>query len=198
MEKHPIHWPQFYTATILEWKFLLYNDLFKNIIIQSLKYLVDNKKIKLYAYVIMSNHIHLIWQALPENDPLKIKHSFMIYTAQYMKMELMKNNLKYIKEFKVDKKDRVYQFWKRNAMSIELFSEKVFLQKMNYIHDNPVKARMCKYPEDYKYSSAGFYHDGTDPFGIVSCWCSHQQLTPSQTNFQRKARKSIIGNQFFH
>ena len=29
MEKHPIHWPQFYTATILEWKFLLHNDLFK-------------------------------------------------------------------------------------------------------------------------------------------------------------------------
>lgn len=90
MKQYPIHWPQFYTATILEWKFLLYNDLFKNIIIQSLKYLVDNKKIKLYAYVTMSNHVHLIWQALPENDPLKIKHSFMIYTAQYMKMELIK------------------------------------------------------------------------------------------------------------
>jgi REP element-mobilizing transposase RayT len=170
MEQYPIHWPQFYTATILEWKFLLHNDLYKKIIIQSLKYLVDNKKIKLYAYVIMSNHIHLIWQALPENDPLKIKHSFMIYTAQYMKMELIKSNQKYMKEFKVDKKDRMYQFWKRNAMSIELFSEKVFLQKMNYIHNNPVKAGMCKYPEDYKYSSAGFYHDGSDPFGIVCCW----------------------------
>ncbi|MFM2196213.1 MAG: hypothetical protein RL092_1813, partial [Bacteroidota bacterium] len=147
MEKHPIHWPQFYTATILEWKFLLHNDLFKNIVIQSLKYLVENKKIKLYAYVIMSNHIHLIWQALPENDPLKIKHSFMIYTAQHMKMELLKNNQRFAQEFKVDKKDRVYQFWKRNAMTFELFTEKILSQKMNYIHNNPVKAGMCKYPE---------------------------------------------------
>ncbi len=66
MNNYSIHWPQFYTATIIDWKFLLDNNIFKNIIISSLKYLVDNKKIKLHALVIMDNHIHLIWLVLGE------------------------------------------------------------------------------------------------------------------------------------
>jgi hypothetical protein len=71
MEKYPVYWPQFYTATILEWKPLLNPDKYKQIIIESLQYLTTNKKITLYAFVIMNNHIHLIWQALPGNIPEK-------------------------------------------------------------------------------------------------------------------------------
>jgi REP element-mobilizing transposase RayT len=118
----------------------------------------------------MSNHIHLIWQVLPENNPEKVRHSFMKYTAQQIKFKLLNNNDCFLNQFKVDKKDRAFQFWKRGALSIELFSEKVFLQKINYINNNPVKAGMCKYPEDYKYSSARFYHDGVDSFDMLSYW----------------------------
>ena len=168
MNNYSIHWPQFYTATILEWKFLLNNDIFKNIIISSLKYLVDNKKIKLHAFVIMDNHIHLIWQALSENNPNKIRHNFMKFTAQQMKFELMKSEDYYLQDFKVKKDDRVFQFWKRNALSVELFSKKFFVQKMNYIHNNPVKAGLCIFPEDYKYSSASYYNGGIDYFGIMT------------------------------
>jgi putative transposase len=82
MEQYPIYWPQFYTATILEWKPLLNPDKYKQLIVESLQYLTTNKKITLYAFVIMSNHIHLIWQILPDNTPQKIPLSFMKYTAQ--------------------------------------------------------------------------------------------------------------------
>ncbi len=168
MEEFPVHWPQFFTATIIEWKFLLKDDKFKKIIIDSLIYLVSNGKIKLYAFVIMSNHIHLIWQARNGYDPDKIRHSFMKFTAHQMLNELKKHDEDLLKKFKVEKKDRAYQFWKRNAMSIELFTEKVFIQKMNYIHYNPVKAGLCKFPEEYYYSSANFYHGGADVFGIMT------------------------------
>jgi REP element-mobilizing transposase RayT len=57
--KYPTFWPQFYTATILEWKPLLKQDKYKDVIIESLRFLVNEKRIKLYAFVIMSNHIHL-------------------------------------------------------------------------------------------------------------------------------------------
>ena len=167
MNNYSIHWPQFYTATINEWKFLLENDIFKNIIISCLKYLVDNKKIKIHAFVIMDNHIHLIWQALGENNPIKIRHNFMKFTAQQMKFELMKSEDYYLQDFKVKKDDRVFQIWKRNALSVELFSKKFFVQKLNYIHDNPVKAGLCIFPEDYKYSSASYYNGGGDYFGIM-------------------------------
>jgi hypothetical protein len=49
-----------------------------------------------------------------------------------------------------------------------LFSEKFFVQKMNYIHDNPEKAGICKFPEDYKYSSTSYYNCGDDYFGIMT------------------------------
>ncbi len=85
-----------------------------------------------------------------------------------MKFELKKTNQRYLKQFKVDKIDRTYQFWKRYALSIELFTEKVFLQKMKYIHNNHVKAGICKKPADYKYSSAKFYDVGEDEFQLIS------------------------------
>ncbi|HLX54440.1 MAG TPA: hypothetical protein VKR58_10885, partial [Aquella sp.] len=53
---------QFFTATILEWKYLLEPDRFKDIIINSLLFLKNEKSIVVYGFVIMPNHIHLIWQ----------------------------------------------------------------------------------------------------------------------------------------
>jgi REP element-mobilizing transposase RayT len=168
MNEYPSLWPEFYTATILEWKFLLSEEKYKIIIITSLQYLVRNNKIKLYAFVIMSNHIHLIWQVMQGDSYEKIRLSFKKFTAHQIKFELQKSNPELLKEFKVDKKDREYQFWKRDALSIELFTDKVFQQKLNYIHNNPVKASMCKFPEEYKYSSANFYNGGNDEFEMIT------------------------------
>lgn len=54
--------PQFFTATILERKPLLIDDCYKDIIIKSLKFLKNEGSIVIYSFVIMPNHIHLIWQ----------------------------------------------------------------------------------------------------------------------------------------
>ena len=67
-----------------------------------------------------------------------------------------------------NKKDRNYQFWKRDSVQVDLYSEKFFRQKLNYIHDNPVKACLCVLPEDYKYSSAVFYETGIDRWGLIN------------------------------
>ena len=62
-----------------------------------------------------------------------------------------------LNELLVDAKDRRYQVWERNSLSIPLWSPKVMDQKLEYIHMNPVKAGLCEYPEGYKYSSARYY-----------------------------------------
>ena len=89
MEQLPVYLPPFFTATILEWNPLLKLDKYKEIIIRSLQYLTANKQITLYAFVIMNNHIHLIWQALPGKTPEQVQHSFMKYTAQQIKFDLV-------------------------------------------------------------------------------------------------------------
>jgi putative transposase len=71
-------------------------------------------------------------------------------------------------KFKVNAKDRVYQIWERNSLSIDLFSPKVFYQKIDYLHFNPVKAGLCALPENYYYSSARFYETGTDEFNMLT------------------------------
>jgi len=158
---------QFFTATIYQWNHLLSDDNHKNIIVESLKFLVTDNRIELNAFIIMSNHIHLIWQPLPVFTSSNIQSSFMKFTAQQLKRSLIKNNIEALSVFKVNKYDRDYQIWKREPLSIELISEDMFKQKLEYIHYNPVKAGLCQVPEDYHFSSAKFYEDGIDYFGIL-------------------------------
>lgn len=167
-QSYPEYWPQYFTATIYEWKNLLADAKHKDIIIDSLKYLVVNKRIELNAFVVMSNHIHLIWQPLFGFAPADIQASFMKFTAQQLKRSLINNNDQFLEEFRVNKYDRTCQIWKREPLSIELRSPAVFDQKLEYIHDNPVRAGLCVHPEDYHYSSAKFYHTGEDRFKLLT------------------------------
>ena len=158
--------PQFFTATILEWKHLLKEDEFKDIIIKSLQFLTNEKSVVIYAFVIMPNHIHLIWQIQDGFKRDKIQLRFLRFTAQQMKFRLLETNKSKLEDYRVNAKDREYQFWERNALSIDLWSERVFMQKLEYIHDNPLqeKWRLAEFPEDYRYSSARFYETGYDEF----------------------------------
>lgn len=158
----------FFTATNLKWKPLLQTDSHKRIILKSLHFLHTDRRMILYGFVIMSNHLHLIWQPYGDNEPKKIQHSFLKYTAQQIKFELLKHASEELEQYKVSARDREYQFWERNPLSIELYREKIFLQKLNYVHNNPVKARLCIYPEEYKYSSARFYETGEDEWGMLT------------------------------
>jgi putative transposase len=164
------HHPHFFTATILEWKRLLKEDEFKDIIINSLLFLKEEKSIVVYGFVIMPNHIHLIWQIQDGFKRENIQMRFLKFTAQQMKFRLIDTNDSRLSDFHVNTRDRQYQFWERNALSVELWSPKVFMQKLEYIHNNPLqdKWQLAQYPEDYKYSSAGFYETGADGFGLLT------------------------------
>ena len=81
---------------------------------------------------------------------------------------MIRNRVLQLNQYLVDAKDRKYQLWERNALSVDLWSEKVLIQKLRYIHENPVRAGLCKYPEEYKYSSAMFYKTGIDNWGFLT------------------------------
>ncbi|HEX3024919.1 MAG TPA: transposase [Chitinophagaceae bacterium] len=151
----------------MEWKPLLKDDKHKDIIIESLRFLVKEKRVVVYAFVIMSNHIHLIWQIQAAHTKENVQRDFLKFTGQMIKYDLQKNNSALLDLFLVKAKDRQYQFWERNALSIDLFSEAVLMQKIKYIHQNPVKTGLCNIAENYKYSSAKFYETGKDDFSFI-------------------------------
>ena len=126
-----------------------------------LQFLVQRERIELNALIIMT-HPSFVNLFPPCNHQL----SFMKFTAQQLKFAYTDEKNSLIEQCRVNKADREYQVWKRKPLSIELCSESVFFQKLEYIHYNPVKAGLCNFPEEYYYSSALFYEKGINHFNI--------------------------------
>jgi putative transposase len=164
-QQYAQEWPQFFTATIQEWKHLLKEENYKNIIVDALRFLVKEEKVTINGFVIMSNHLHIIWQSKGNNSIQKIQNSFIKHTSKEFKKQLEKDDN--LKAYEVNAIDRKYNFWQRDSLNIELFTAAVFNQKLNYIHYNPVKAGLCNLPEEYHFSSALYYAKGIDNFGFI-------------------------------
>jgi len=165
---YPTLYPSFFTATCKDWlPFLKENDC-KEIIIKSLKYLVENNRVRVFGFVIMSNHMHIIWQMMGDHKPADVQRDFMKFTAQHIKYYLKEKNPALLNQCLVNAKDRKYQIWKRNPLSIDIYTEEVMLQKLNYIHLNPVRAGLVENQESYYFSSAAFYLLQDEGFGILS------------------------------
>ena len=156
IELHKIY---FWTATINKWQKLLEEDKFKEIIVDSLKYLNEKGKLKIYAFVIMPNHIHLVFECIAMNGKEMPHASFLKFTAHAFKKVLLKQYENKLQNYFVNKSNKLYEFWQRDALAFELHKLETAWQKIKYIHNNPIKEpwNFCEYPEDYKYSSAKFY-----------------------------------------
>ena len=163
-------YPQFFTATVLEWKHLLAHDYMKDIIIESLRFLAEDGRVIIYGFVIMPNHIHLIWQIQDMHIKQKVQQNFLKFTAQKMKFRLIDTSDITLESYRVKASDREYQFWERNPLSIDLWSRPVFMQKLEYMHNNPTQPHweLCKFPQEYTYSSFRFYEFGDAKFDFLS------------------------------
>ncbi len=165
---YPENWPQFFTATVAEWKPLFAEDKYKDILIENLRYYVKKGRVRIYGFVVMSNHFHIIWQAEFGHDLREIETGFKNFTANRFTKELKLDGNLHL--YEVNAADRKHQYWKRNSLGVEIFTPAVFEQKLSYIHENPVRSGLCKLPEDYKYSSASFYKSGKDIFDMLFRW----------------------------
>jgi REP element-mobilizing transposase RayT len=145
----------------------LQGDDEKKLILDSLKTLSDRGLITVYAFVIMPNHIHLIWQLNKNNGKESPKGSFLKFTAHEFKKKLKITGG--LEKYKVSAANKSYEFWQRDSLAIEIWSRNVAVQKMNYIHANPVSGKwhLAKDDVSYYYSSARFYEYGTDEFGFL-------------------------------
>jgi putative transposase len=161
-------YPQFFTATNLEWKMLLQTDKYKDVIIESMRFIVKDNRVIIYGFVIMANHIHIIWQMKAGKKRENVQRDFLKHAAQEIKSDMLRNRMPELDQYLVNAKDRKYQMWERNALSVDLWSEKTLIQKLRYIHENPVRVGLCKYPEEYKYSSALLYKTGIDNWGFLT------------------------------
>jgi putative transposase len=147
---------EFFTATCLNWQPLLQPDHHKQIILDSLSFLVEDKRIWLCGYVIMPNHIHILWRKQPAWENKNVQQHFSKYTAQNLKWSLQ-NSATDLGSYKSTQTDREYQFWERRPYKSTMYNREILEEKLDYIHNNPVKKGLCDLPEDYTFSSADYY-----------------------------------------
>jgi len=160
----------FLTATIHLWIPLLQKNSFKEIIISSLKYLVEKKCLKIYGFVIMPNHIHLIIENIEMNGKELPHASFFKFTSHSFLNKLRQESPDLLSRFTVDEANKSHEFWQRDSLRVELFNPHVVYQKLDYIHNNPCQKKwmLAFEPILYRYSSFIFYESGTDTFGFLN------------------------------
>ncbi len=145
----------FVSSTIVEWIPIFTHEKYFKIIIDSLNYCKSEKKLKMYFYVIMDNHFHLIVKHPKLSDLMRSLKGFttdrileqLNEDKNKWKLDLFKY---YRKKFKVTN----YQVWQEGFHPQLISSNKMLAQKMEYLHYNPVKRGFVNNPEDWKYSSA--------------------------------------------
>jgi putative transposase len=152
----------FLTLTVVGWVDVFTRRDYRDIIIKNLKYCQSNEGLELYAFVIMSNHIHLVAKQ-NEGKLNELIGAFKSYTAKEIlkaiwenKQESRKEWLIYLFKFfgKKSRQNKEYMFWEKTNYPTELFSNSVIDQKIEYIHNNPVSDGIVTDPESYVYSSA--------------------------------------------
>ncbi len=165
-----LHRVYFWTSTIINWQMLLTPDKYKQFIVDSLKHLVKTQKITVYAFVIMPNHIHLVWRLEAMNGKEAPHASFHKFTAHVLIQDLKDYFPHLLKHYRVEEKDRTHRVWQRDALAVLIDSRKKAEQTINYIHNNPMAGRwnLSDTPEDYYWSSASYYELEKDEFGFLT------------------------------
>ncbi|WP_271784806.1 REP-associated tyrosine transposase [Aquimarina algiphila] len=137
------------------------------ILTSSIDYCRKKKGMEIYAYCFMPSHIHLVFRSANE-DPSGLIRDFKKYTAKKVLKAIQDHPQESRKEwllsmFKEAGKEKgninKYQFWQHHNKPIELWSDKVIQQKIDYIHNNPVMSGFVVESVDWKYSSARNYQD---------------------------------------
>ena len=112
----------FWTITVNNWQHLLQLEANKMIVVDSLQWLVQKGLVKIYGYVIMPNHIHLMWEQLQMNGKEFPKNSFEKFTAKLLVRNMKENNDAAVKNYQVAARDRQYNIWQRGPLAIKIFN----------------------------------------------------------------------------
>ena len=157
------YYPYLITCTVVNWLPLLKTEFTKQIIIESLKYLQKEKRLKIFAYTIMHNHLHLI---ITSENPAKQVAAFKSFTARKIidyykkandyqtlkKLEINVTARSAVTRFAIE--NRRYRFWQSGYCPKQIMSFDIFQQKIDYIHLNPVRKGYVESLQEWKWSSA--------------------------------------------
>lgn len=155
----------FLTMTVINWIDIFTKPSHKHIIVDSLNHCIKEKGLIVYGWCLMTNHLHLIAAAEENLNLSDIIRDFKKFTSKAITEEI-KNSRDGRKEWilnhfafygKIHPKEIRYKAWMDGNDAKEISSTEFLLQKLDYIHNNPVRAEFVEEPHHFRYSSAGDY-----------------------------------------
>ena len=138
--------------------------MYKELIVENLNYCIQQKGLSVFAYVIMSNHLHLIIQSR-NGDLSNIIRDFKKFTSKAI-IKLVKSHQEsrrvwllplFRKPSNTNDQEEKYQVWQHGYHAEEIYFTKFLWIKLNYIHLNPVRAGIVEKASEYIYSSVKNY-----------------------------------------
>jgi len=156
----------FLTMTVANWVDVFTRPVYKQLIVDALKYNQENKGLIIYGWCLMSNHLHLLAEGEENKNLSDILRDFKKFTSKAIIKEIQHNATESRKKWmlsefeyagRINKKIKNYKFWQDGNEAKEIHTSDFMQQKLDYIHNNPVKAEIVDEPEDYRYSSARNY-----------------------------------------
>jgi REP element-mobilizing transposase RayT len=157
--------PYYLTFQVVYWIDLFSRQVYRDIVIDSLRYCQREKGLEIFAWVIMSNHMHILARSATGQLSSTIR-DFKKFTSKAIVQNVLNGNAESRKEWmlrlfrhaaKRQNKAGEYQVWTHENHAIETTSNAFIESKVEYIHENPVRAGIVQKPEDYIYSSAPVY-----------------------------------------
>ena len=156
----------FVSFAVVEWIDVFIRNEYNDIVIDSLHYCQKEKGMEVFAWCIMTNHVHLIFRSIKEQKPELLLGDFKRFTGKKIVKAILANPKESKTEWLLEqflkagsKSSNVnkYQFWRHDNHPVELWSNKVIDEKIDYIHNNPLEEGLVFRAEDYLYSSAADY-----------------------------------------
>jgi len=157
----------FLTFAVVEWFDVFTRLQYRDIVIDSLKHCQLQKGLILNAWCLMSNHLHLLASAEEENLGAVMRDS-KSFTSKEIIKAIKQNDFESRKSWMLEvfmnagrknSRNETYQFWRQELTPIECYSPAFTMQKLEYIHNNPVVAGWVNQPYEYLYSSALSYRN---------------------------------------
>ncbi|HYC39439.1 MAG TPA: transposase, partial [Chitinophagaceae bacterium] len=152
----------FITFAVVEWIDVFTRRIYRDLVLDSLRFCQLEKKLAVHAWCLMSNHVHFVLSA-PNGNLSDILRDFKRFTSSQI-INSMKNNPEesrkewmlriFWQQGQRNSRNKNYQFWRQDNQPKECYSSRFTVQKINYIHNNPVEAGIVQKPEHYLYSSA--------------------------------------------
>jgi putative transposase len=157
--------PHFVTSTVVEWLPVFTSGDYCDILVRSLLHCRENKGLKIHAWVILDNHFHAIL-AGPEvartiADLKKFTAHEILRQLEIDGRDWLLNQLRFYRA--KHKWASEHQVWQEGVHPQSILSDKIMFQKLEYLHNNPVKRGLVAAPEDWRYSSAHEWAAGADP-----------------------------------